>query len=223
MQSIKSKIVTAVTAAAMMFGCMGTALAAEPTVFSDVPETHWAYQFISTAAQNGWVSGYGDGRFGPEAQVTYAELSAMLVRAFFPSSLDDIQVSEGAPWHTAACSAADTLGLYVGVNIRTQHNNAQLVEQPVSRYEMAQILCNTIRAAGVTVAPDLNAAQTTTADWAAIPFRYQAAVAATKEAGLISGVDKAGTFDGEKFMSRAQAATIMTNLNTLIHQSSGTE
>lgn len=73
------------------------------------------------------------------------------------------------------------------------------------------------------MAPDLNAAQTTTADWAAIPFRYQAAVAATKEAGLISGVDKAGTFDGEKFMSRAQAATIMTNLNTLIHQSSGTE
>ena len=187
-------------------------MAAEQITFSDVPETHWAYQYIATAAEKGWVTGYGNNLFGPEDQVSYAELSTMLIRAFFPEALDNAEVTDDDAWYTAACTAAENLDLYVGVDIRTQHKNALLIEQSVSRYEMAQILYNTMRAAGAAVAPDLNTAQASTADWATIPTRYQAAVAATKEAGVITGIDDAGTFSGELYMSRAEAATIMTRM-----------
>ena len=57
--------------------------------------------------------------------------------------------------------------------------------------------------------PDLAAAQATTADWESVPGRYQAAVAAVKATGIITGVDGAGTFNRPATMSRAQAATVM--------------
>lgn len=41
--------------------------------FSDVASTHWAADYIATAANKGWVSGYGDGRFKPSATITRAE------------------------------------------------------------------------------------------------------------------------------------------------------
>ena len=52
--------------------------------FSDVPTTHWAYSYVEKAAENGWVTGIGNGKFGVDQQVTYAELCTMLVRAFYP-------------------------------------------------------------------------------------------------------------------------------------------
>lgn len=150
----------------------GAAAAAAAPAFSDVPEDNWAYPYVSEAAEKGWVSGIGSGLFAPDNEVTYTELSAMLVRAFFPEELSEHEVSEDAPWYAAACTSADALGLYVGVDIRTQHTNATMVTQPVSRYEMAQILYNTLRAAEVQLTPDLAAAQATTADWESVPGRY---------------------------------------------------
>lgn len=194
----------------------GAAAAAAAPSFTDVPEDNWAYPYVSEAAEKGWVSGIGGGLFAPDNEVTYAELSAMLVRAFFPEELSEHEVSEDVPWYTAACASAEALDLYVGVNIRTQHTNATMVTQPVSRYEMAQILYNTLRAAEVQLTPDLAAAQATTADWENVPGRYQAAVAAVKAAGIITGVDEAGTFNGTATMSRAQAATVMCRMDDVL-------
>lgn len=194
----------------------GAAAAAAAPSFTDVPEDNWAYPFVSEAAEKGWVSGVGGGLFAPDNEVTYAELSTMLVRAFFPEALSEHEAAEGSPWYTAACASADALDLYVGVDIRTQHTNEAMVTKPVSRYEMAQILYNTLRAAGVQLTPDLAAAQATTADWDSVPGRYQAAVAAVKAAGIIAGIDDAGTFNGVATMSRAQAATVMVKMDDVL-------
>ena len=198
--------------------CLTTGAAAAPAApsFTDVPEDNWAYPYVSEAAEKGWVSGIGGGLFAPDNEVTYAELSVMLVRALFPEELSEHEVSESVPWYAAACASAEALDLYVGVNIRTQHTNATMVTQPVSRYEMAQILYNTLRAAEVQLTPDLAAAQATTADWENVPGRYQAAVAAVKAAGIITGVDEAGTFNGTATMSRAQAATVMCRMDDVL-------
>jgi transglutaminase-like putative cysteine protease len=50
--------------------------------FSDVPENYWAANAISAAQEAGWVNGYPDGTFRPEASVTRAELAFMFYRAF---------------------------------------------------------------------------------------------------------------------------------------------
>ncbi len=49
--------------------------------FTDVAADHWASGYIATASQLGIVNGMGDGTFAPEAEVTYEQSVAMLVRA----------------------------------------------------------------------------------------------------------------------------------------------
>lgn len=48
--------------------------------FTDLAETHWAYQYISTAANAGWISGYEDGSIKPEQQISRAEAMAIINR-----------------------------------------------------------------------------------------------------------------------------------------------
>ena len=51
--------------------------------FTDAPKSSWCYIYVEKAHENGWINGYPDGRFGPNDQITYAQLSVMLTQAFF--------------------------------------------------------------------------------------------------------------------------------------------
>jgi len=53
---------------------------ASVTQFKDMTG-HWANGYVNTAAGAGVVKGYEDGTFKPDAQVTYAEIVTMMVRA----------------------------------------------------------------------------------------------------------------------------------------------
>lgn len=41
--------------------------------FTDVPETHWAYQYIAQATTAGWISGVGEGLFQPDRGIKRCE------------------------------------------------------------------------------------------------------------------------------------------------------
>ncbi|MCL2352635.1 MAG: S-layer homology domain-containing protein [Firmicutes bacterium] len=47
-------------------------------VFSDVPNSHWAVKYINSAAAKGWILGYPDGTFKPEANITRAEVVTLV-------------------------------------------------------------------------------------------------------------------------------------------------
>lgn len=49
--------------------------------FTDVLSSHWGYGYIKVASDNKLVNGYEDKSFKPEGNVTYAEATAMIVRA----------------------------------------------------------------------------------------------------------------------------------------------
>ena len=49
--------------------------------FPDVPAGHWAAEVVSFAAEEGWVSGYLDGTFRPDAPVSRAEAVKILNHA----------------------------------------------------------------------------------------------------------------------------------------------
>ena len=51
------------------------------TVFSDVPEEHWASGFVSTAVSLRFVNGMGDGTFLPDEFITYEQAIKMIVCA----------------------------------------------------------------------------------------------------------------------------------------------
>ena len=49
-------------------------------VFTDVPSGMWYTSAVNWAAQQGIISGYGDGRFGPDDSVTREQLAVILYR-----------------------------------------------------------------------------------------------------------------------------------------------
>jgi hypothetical protein len=48
------------------------------STFSDVPDSFWAAPYIYSASQQGWVSGYEDGTFGPNKNITRAEAVSII-------------------------------------------------------------------------------------------------------------------------------------------------
>lgn len=60
-------------------GAAADILADIPSTFSDVKTGVWYTGYINLAAQQGWVSGYPDGTFKPNAPVSYAEAITMML------------------------------------------------------------------------------------------------------------------------------------------------
>ena len=50
-------------------------------MFPDVPENHWAYEYIADLQRRGALQGYPDGRFKGDEPMTRFEFAAMLDRA----------------------------------------------------------------------------------------------------------------------------------------------
>lgn len=55
------------------------ASADEPTSsFSDLAPTHWAYKAVGVAESRGWVCGFSDGTFRPNASITRAQITVII-------------------------------------------------------------------------------------------------------------------------------------------------
>lgn len=80
------------------------------TKFADVLASHWASGYINLASAQGIIVGYPDGTFKPEAQVTYSEAVAMLVRllGYEPALTSD-------QWPSNYLTKASEIGLTLGV------------------------------------------------------------------------------------------------------------
>lgn len=51
--------------------------------FSDLPETHWAYEDIMKLVEDGVVNGYTDGTYQPGKEVTRGEFLKLILTAFY--------------------------------------------------------------------------------------------------------------------------------------------
>ena len=75
--------------------------------FTDVASSHWAFSYIEAAVVYGLISGYGDGRFGPDDPLTYNQALALLIRALRYGPMAE----EWGGWPTGYIEAAEELGL----------------------------------------------------------------------------------------------------------------
>ena len=67
-------------------------------LFPDVPENHWAYEYVATLAGNGIIKGYLDGQFEGNRPMTRYEFAAMLYRSMMNGAkLSDKILAEFAP------------------------------------------------------------------------------------------------------------------------------
>lgn len=76
--------------------------------FKDVAPTHWANAYINTAAIYGLMVGYGNGYFGPEDEISYTQMAAVIMKSL---GYDCGKMS----WPTGINSMGHTLGLFNNV------------------------------------------------------------------------------------------------------------
>ena len=109
----RAEFVKMMTAASTYKDAVGTGSGA--SLFTDVKSGYWANGYIQLAVEQGWVTGYVDGSFRPEATITLEEACTALLRLLgfdssslsgsFPDAqlskarsvglLDDMDVSQG--------------------------------------------------------------------------------------------------------------------------------
>ena len=77
--------------------------------FTDLAESHWAHQYISSAVTKELVTGRPDGKFHPAGKITGAELATMLVRALPAERRTPIK--EGPFWYSGSVKLAEENGL----------------------------------------------------------------------------------------------------------------
>ncbi len=67
-------------------------------LFPDVPQNHWAYEYVSQLKGNGILTGYPDGEFKGDRPMTRYEFAAMLYKAMLEgATLSDKILTEFAP------------------------------------------------------------------------------------------------------------------------------
>lgn len=204
------------TAAAVLLGAsmLVTGALAANTSFSDVPSNHWAYSYVTRAAQEGLVNGMGDGVYGENVPLNIGQFSVMVCQLLYPEAADEYAGRSSYYWYQYAEAAylkGDLDGTVAGERRRTDGAwTATVVEADMSRYDLAQIIANVMESQGWQT-PDTTAillAMATIPDWSEIPTNYQSAVAMAYAGGFLSGKD-GGVFDGGSPLKRAEAAVVL--------------
>lgn len=184
--------------------------------FTDVPQDHWANPYVEAMTQKGVVTGVGNGRFNPDGNLSTAEFAVMLTQAFCPKEVADPE--EGAAWWEPYLNAAWEAGYLTdttaGFSYADGSWDADVVTAPMTRYDMAQAMNNTVVAEKMTLPTDeqREAAQAAIGDFDSIPEDYESAVVAMYALGYLSGVNANGDFGGESTMTRAQSCVVMSKL-----------
>lgn len=130
--------VTRAEAAAIICRLLGMeedAKQASTSSFSDVPTNHWANGYVATAAEQGIINGYGNGKFGPSDSVTYVQMIKMLVCAW---GYDSWATKNGG-YPTGYVYVADQLEISKGISF---NNN-----ESATRYGVAMLCYNIISVA----------------------------------------------------------------------------
>jgi hypothetical protein len=163
---------------------------------------HWAIASIERAVELGFINGYTDGTFRPNAQVTRAEFAAMLVRAL------DLQTTASAKlsfkdaasipsWATEFVGAAVEAGIITGYEDQTFRAST-----PIKRSEIAVMVA---RALKWQVDPSK---KSSFADRNTIPAWADPSIAMAAEAGILKGRG-ANLFVPSANATRAEAVTLL--------------
>ncbi|NOU96519.1 hypothetical protein GC093_25350 [Paenibacillus sp. LMG 31456] len=173
------KIILFITVLALSVLLAGQVYGAQS--FSDI-NSHWAKDSITTAVSKGYVDGYPDGTFKPDANVTRAEFIKLAVDAM--GYKKSISTSSGSAWYGTYLDAAIANGL-------SEKGEFTDFDGAITRDEMSRIA---VRGTGQ-------------ANYDPLKWMY---LATSK--GIINGMDDQGTLGEDQPTTRAQAITVIERI-----------
>ncbi len=165
---------------------------------------HWAEELIQQAVRDGIVKGYVDGSFKPNASVTRAEFTVMLMNAlqtdYAEAPLSFTDRSNIAAWAQSAVARAVQAGFIQG-----DSGGAFRPNDAVTRAEMAVMVANALQLKAES------GTSSTFADNEQIPVWARAAVAGMQQSGLLNGKGL-NTFAPRDNTTRAEAVKLLMSM-----------
>ncbi len=119
---MKKTIITAMTTALVVGAASTTFAAANP--FSDVPQGHWAYDYVNQLAADGVIEGYGDTTFQGDKSITRYEMATMVAKAMAKTNVSG---TDKAMLDKLAAEFSDELNS-LGVRVANLERNADKVK-----------------------------------------------------------------------------------------------
>ena len=118
------------------------AVKAEST-FADVAANAWYADAVNWAAEKGYVSGVGDGKFAPDASVTREQMALILYRYAGSPDASGMVLREFADGDSVSAYAVDAIrwAVHEGL-ISGMENNTLAPQGTATRAQVAQILMN---------------------------------------------------------------------------------
>lgn len=208
--------------AALLCAGLLTCGASAAVSFSDVTSTYWGRTYIERAAQEGLVSGMGDGTYGINDTLSSAQFVTMICNLFYKDEINSFTGSYNpADWWHPFMTVAYSKGLLANTTVglarqsRSNWTGVSSVNDPITRYDMAQVMSNVLSAQSwiAPTAIELIEAQAKIGDWGQIPAQYRSAVATAYAKSFLSGMDSAGTFQGADSMTRTHGAVVLCKLS----------
>jgi len=202
---------TTITATTSTYTLTGTGEAGAKVLnnlvaFTDI-SGHWAETAINALSEEGVVSGYGNGLFGPNDPVTRAQIVKIALKAFghdtssasLTPSFPDVPSTD---WSSPYIEAANAIGIVSGYD-----ENGTKTFKPSNNVTRGEALKIILLGAGF-----IDTASATTdgnfTDVDSVTNWYAPYAAFAKKAGLVSGYDD-GTFHGDKSITRAEVCVIV--------------
>ncbi len=182
---------------------------AQAPAFSDVSTEDWFCDSVETVSKAGLMIGIGKNRFAPDADITLAEvytIAARLHAIYFTGSAeaaDEYDNPPDKPWSYGYVKYCMDKGIMPG--------EPGDVAQPASRVECASLLARAMSDKELT---PINAiADNAIPDLSLSPDKPNAAdVYKLYRAGVLTGMDSAGTFYPESRIRRCEVAAIVARL-----------
>ena len=170
-----------------------------PVIFTDISNSHWAYEAVSALAANFILNGYLDGTFRPDANITRGEFAKIIISA--TDTLDTTAVSSFTDvpedkWYYAYVSSALKNGYITGYPDGTFRPEAN-----ITRADICTIVYRCLDTGNV-----MSGTQFT--DDMSIPSYAKLPVYSLVRAGVINGMGN-GSFAPLSYATRAQTAKII--------------
>ena len=176
-------------------------------IFKDTSTDAWYYEYLTDLVNKGIISGYEDGNFYPDKQVTREEFLKMLIVATNVELTDKvIEYSDVSAndWFAPYVYTAYTNGIAKGIG-----ENEFGAGMPISRQDMSVMIYN-ITEPGFELSDDVGAFK----DHISISLYAINAVYAMKKIGVVNGYEN-GEFKPNGNLTRAEAVKIISLITKL--------
>lgn len=177
----------------------------EKKQFTDVPTDAWCYDAIQYMADNGIVSGYGDGKFNPNGNITYAQFCQIV------SKTCGLETGENNGYW--AYNAIESCLLWNIIGTRGEINGTNYDVSMPREAAVAGIyrMMNLLYEVDATSNDDTITADDIP-DYSQISDAYKDDVVAAYNIGITNGVDSNRTFSPKSILTRAQVCQLIYNL-----------